>query len=660
MSSGWKGNNRLIGWLAAIVAGPRSNMAMADMSSPNENTDERLPRTAHSSGTLPQGAQPGEAPPRGAQPQEAPARQAAGAAGIAVPQPNLRLAETKRGYAEGSTPPDPSKSQTPNAAGPTAPDAGRPAPPVAGGPQAPKAPMPTVSFASAARTETALLADLFSFCRTQLSAGEQGAFFRAMDGDRLAPTESFGFGTGDLAGAEAKRGVGLVGVAALSGRPQLRVDLGAELGESETMRALYAAKRLRSALAVPFALGNSVLGVIVLYSTDAGAFTLSDAGVVQRACSIAAPVLLNMRTLGEMEQEVQEARLLIDMAHHLGPSASLEELMTFVIDRAKEMVGGDVASVMLSDPSTSELWIGRADGLSADVVETTKLAPGCGIAGWVAENGRPLILRDFPFDGSNGKVKWAACVPMHDGDKVVGVLNVGSRDRDKTVADQEMNMLLKLARQAGSSVESARALAAMRELHFQTMRALIGALEAVDPYGKGHSENVARYAGDTARRMGLSAEQIKRIETAGMLHDVGKATLGEGLLRKSRPLTTVEQAAVHLHPEIAVDLLKDVPMLSEIVPAIAHHHERFDGGGYGRGLKGEDIPLSARILAVADAFDAMTSERPYRAARSVVEAAAELDRGAGKQFDPRVVAAFQDILRDESWGRDQPEDRLIH
>lgn len=502
-------------------------------------------------------------------------------------------------------------------------------------------------FVSAARTEADLLADIFSYCREHLPYAQLGVFFCLTPDDLLVPTESYGFGAGELKGIAAKRGVGLTGVAAMSGRPQLRFDLASDVGETGPARLLYSAKGVRSAAALVVATGEMVFGVLVLYSTEPEAFTLTDASVVQGACATAASQLASIRALRAMRKEVEEAHLIIDMARHLSPDCNVDELISFVIGRAKEMVGGDVASVMLADPATNELRIGRADGLDAEVAETVKLTPGSGIAGWVAQKDQALIVSDFPADDSNGKVKWAACVPLRDGGKVIGVLNVGSVDRYKKISDDEMRMLTQLASQAGTSIQNARALRAIRELHFETMRALISALETTDPYGRGHSESVARYAAAIAEQLGLSTEKVRSIETAGMLHDVGKATLGEGLLRKGTPLTTVEQTAIQLHPALAGEILRDVPMFSEVLPAITHHHERYDGGGYGHGLSGADIPLAARILAVADAFDAMTSERPYRPARSSRDAAEELSRGAGSQFDPHIVEVFRDVLERE-------------
>lgn len=510
-------------------------------------------------------------------------------------------------------------------------------------------------FVTTSRTEDGVVADLLRFCRSRVPATELAVIFRAAGDGRFVPAGSLGFESGDLTGVAAKRGAGLVGIVAASGKPQLRDDLEADIAEPDVTRMLHVQTRVRSAIALPLVAGGFCVGVLVLYARRPGAFTMADVTVAGRACATAAPLLLNIRQLSDMEAQVKEARFIVEMARHLGPQGNLDQLMTYVLETAKGMVGGDIASVMLADPSTSELWIGRAEGLPAEVVETTKLALGCGIAGWVAENAKPLILRDFPLDGSNGKVKWAVSVPLRDNGKVVGVLNVGSTDRDKNVADDEMRLLLKLAAQAGVSIQNARALGAMQDLHFETMRALIGAIESADPYGRGHSENVARYAAAIARRIQLPPDQVKSIETAGMLHDVGKATLGEGLLRKGRPLTTIEQTAIQLHPAMSREILKDVPMLSEVIPAITHHHERFDGGGYGQGLKGEEIPLAARILAVADAFDAMTSERAYRAAMTADQAAAELMSGAGTQFDPRIVDVFCKMLRENpEFARKEP------
>jgi putative nucleotidyltransferase with HDIG domain len=177
-----------------------------------------------------------------------------------------------------------------------------------------------------------------------------------------------------------------------------------------------------------------------------------------------------------------------------------------------------------------------------------------------------------------------------------------------------------------------------------TVRSLVAAVEAKDTYTKGHSVRVAEYAVAIAREMGESEGTIERLEYAALLHDLGKVGVPRALLAKPSRLTEDEFAEVRRHPEIGAHILESVHYLGDIVPIIRYHHERVDGSGYGEGLRGEAIPLSARVLAVADAYDAMTSARPYRSAMPKDAAMQEIRSGAGSQFDDRVVGAFVSIV----------------
>lgn len=173
-----------------------------------------------------------------------------------------------------------------------------------------------------------------------------------------------------------------------------------------------------------------------------------------------------------------------------------------------------------------------------------------------------------------------------------------------------------------------------------TLRSLVSALEAKDTYTRGHSERVARYARGTAEELGLSETQVKEIEQAALLHDIGKIAISTSILRKPAALSASEYELIQGHPALAADTLADIEFLEGIVPMISGHHERLDGKGYPHGLRGADITLGARILAVADCFDAMTSDRPYRQALQSHEAVSSLLTAAGTQLDHDCVAAF--------------------
>jgi putative nucleotidyltransferase with HDIG domain len=191
--------------------------------------------------------------------------------------------------------------------------------------------------------------------------------------------------------------------------------------------------------------------------------------------------------------------------------------------------------------------------------------------------------------------------------------------------------------------------AAQEGAYSATMAALCQAVETKDFYTRGHSERVSRGATLLARQIGMGAERVEAIRYAGMLHDVGKLGVPTKVLQKTGPLTEEELAAIQLHPMRGLEIVRQIGFLTEALDGIMHHHERMDGKGYPMGLAGDEIPEFARVIAVADAFDSMTSTRSYRGARSVEEAVAELRKCSGMQFDPVLVDAFIAALGQERW-----------
>jgi putative nucleotidyltransferase with HDIG domain len=191
--------------------------------------------------------------------------------------------------------------------------------------------------------------------------------------------------------------------------------------------------------------------------------------------------------------------------------------------------------------------------------------------------------------------------------------------------------------------------AAQEGAYSATMAALCQAVETKDFYTRGHSERVSRGATLLARQIGMDAERVEAIRYAGMLHDVGKLGVPTKVLQKTGPLTEEELAAIQLHPMRGLEIVRQIGFLTEALDGIMHHHERMDGQGYPMGLAGDEIPEFARVIAVADAFDSMTSTRSYRGARSVEEAVAELRKCSGMQFDPVLVDAFIAALGKERW-----------
>ncbi|MGW3204641.1 HD-GYP domain-containing protein [Streptomyces sp. NPDC001135] len=188
-----------------------------------------------------------------------------------------------------------------------------------------------------------------------------------------------------------------------------------------------------------------------------------------------------------------------------------------------------------------------------------------------------------------------------------------------------------------------------RAAHQATIRALVQAVDIKDGYTRGHSERVGQASVMIARELGMDDDRVETLRFAGILHDVGKLGVPTRLLRKDGPLTPEERRIIELHPEYGHEMVRGISFLGEARAAILHHHERLDGSGYPYGLVGDRIPECARVVAVADAFDAMTSTRSYCRARPVEVAVAELERCAGTQFDPRMVTALARALDRQGW-----------
>lgn len=185
----------------------------------------------------------------------------------------------------------------------------------------------------------------------------------------------------------------------------------------------------------------------------------------------------------------------------------------------------------------------------------------------------------------------------------------------------------------------------LQELQHASIRALVAAVDARDPYTHGHSERVSEYAVLLAREIGLPDQEVEVIRYAALLHDIGKIGLNDHILRKSSPLNLEERALVIQHPTKGVSILEENTAFANLIPMVKHHHEWYRGGGYPSGIEGEAIPLGARILAIADAFDAMTSDRPYRRALSLEMAVEQIRLGRGTQFDPYIADRFLSLVQ---------------
>ncbi len=351
----------------------------------------------------------------------------------------------------------------------------------------------------------------------------------------------------------------------------------------------------------------------------------------------------------DLTQKVDELTTLYETSRALGSTLDLDALLDSTLDAAMRSFAVDSGYLVLRDPASSDLqlraWRGTTDAAPDDRAVRSSMSE------WVVRQGRPLI---FNPSTSNGDVEnvdsmtgalAAVCVPLHAADGVIGAIAVGSRDRNARFTGDHVRLLSTIANHLTVAIGNTELYASLQDAYLATVRSLAAAVDAKEPHMRGHSERVAVFSRSIAENMGLSHEQCTALEMAAYLHDIGKIGISGHILRKPGPLNEEETLTMRHHPLIGANILRPVAFPWSIGPVVRHHHERYDGGGYPAGLRGEEIPILARVLCVADAYEAMIADRPYRKSLSAQGAISELKGCAGTQFDPRVVDSLIEVLR---------------
>ncbi|MFA5293203.1 MAG: HD domain-containing phosphohydrolase [Phycisphaerae bacterium] len=252
-----------------------------------------------------------------------------------------------------------------------------------------------------------------------------------------------------------------------------------------------------------------------------------------------------------------------------------------------------------------------------------------------------------------GRVRNIIAVPLHSNDKTIGMM-VATNRLDKADFDSiDVKLFNSVATECAVFIENQSLFRDLKELFIGSLKALTNSIDAKDQYTRGHSERVAFIskwiAEQYAQTENMSADDIQKIYLAGLLHDIGKIGISEAVLRKPGKLTDEEYDQIKTHPAISAGILSEIRQMADIVPGVLCHHERYDGRGYPKGVKGDDIPVAGKIVMIADTFDAMTSKRTYRDALSIETAIEEIRRGLGTQFDPKIGSLFINSDVEKLW-----------
>jgi HD-GYP domain-containing protein (c-di-GMP phosphodiesterase class II) len=341
---------------------------------------------------------------------------------------------------------------------------------------------------------------------------------------------------------------------------------------------------------------------------------------------------LQREWIGELRREIWELQSLHGA---LGDTSDTRRL---VLATAIRLIGAEKGLLLSRDDADGDgdLDLVCAEGFDGDPEHST-----------VAQRfAREVLDRDETVredDPGDPEIDNLVAIPLYIRDRFDGVIVCCNKPGGFNEYDDQV--LLALGDHAGAVLHNERLHGQVRGAYLATVSVLADAIQAKDPFLRGHSDEVARYVATVADRLGVPVELREQLVFGSLLHDVGKLGISERILLKPAALTPEERSVVELHPRIGYRLVEQVPALRAIAAGVLHHHERFDGGGYPSKLKGEAIPVEARIIAVADSFSAMTAERPYRPAMTVEEACTELERCAGSQFDPEIVKLFVEEVR---------------
>ncbi|HEY5533066.1 MAG TPA: HD domain-containing phosphohydrolase [Candidatus Anoxymicrobiaceae bacterium] len=398
-------------------------------------------------------------------------------------------------------------------------------------------------------------------------------------------------------------------------------------------------------LLVPLRSADKDLGVLLLDAKKSGDFTQEQIDLAIATANQVAIAIEKNVLVAEMETRLKHMAAIGIVARSLTSHLDPKEQMESLLEMGCALVRADSGVVLLQEEMFDEL----EEQVSTGDTEWTRTEPFEKMARWVTEHHEPLLWDEKDFRqmnvGADVDIEVGLMAPMLVRDKSIGIIAVGSSRGVEGYSKDDLEMFKNFAAQAAVSIENTQLYERLQDTYLGAIGSLAAAIEARDPYTVGHSARVTQYAVAIAESMGLNGDEVEEIRLAGLLHDLGKIGVPDNILNKPGRLSEEEYSAIKMHPALSMRIIEPLPQLGNIIPIIYHHHERFDGNGYIEGKAGEKIPLGARIIAVADSFEAMTSDRPYRSALSRGEAIAELMANSGSQFDPRVVDHFLKLLK---------------
>lgn len=412
----------------------------------------------------------------------------------------------------------------------------------------------------------------------------------------------------------------------------------------------------QAVLVLPLIHGDRSIGIAILGESrrpERSPFTDEKRALCMGIANQVAAGVRNLQLFTEIRRDKEDLMRLQEVGLQLHTNLNLDSLLPEIAQTAAGMVGAETVVIPMLDEEGVSLryvaGIGRWRDMFLD--RRCPISEG-GLCGWVMRERKPVLTNDVIHDArvpqdlaKASGIRHALAVPLFRQGTIIGGITALGKEPDG-FTERDLRVLSIFANQASVAMENARLLAEVREANFDSIKALAEALETKDAYTRGHSDRAVEHAVAVGKKLNLSEEALEHLKYTAVFHDIGKIGIPDSILNKPSKLTDKEYEIMKTHPQRGADILAQIRFIAPVVPMVLHHQEWYNGKGYPKGLSGEDIPIQSRIVAVLDAYDAMTSNRVYRKAPGKTFAIEELRRCSGTQFDPRVVIAFLELFNE--------------
>ncbi|MFH1783083.1 MAG: HD domain-containing phosphohydrolase [Candidatus Omnitrophota bacterium] len=354
----------------------------------------------------------------------------------------------------------------------------------------------------------------------------------------------------------------------------------------------------------------------------------------------------------DLQKKIRELSALYEVVKSISSTLKEDEVLKLITRKVKNIMNVTSCSLRLLDDDKQKLVLKCVYGLNNNSYKIKKnLKLGESIAGRVVKSGKPCVINDllkerhykYPHLAKQKGLRSLVTVPLIQKTRTIGVLSIYNK-KPYIYSKDDLKLLSMFASQAAIAIENAKLFEHAQVGYLNTIKTLSNIIDAKDSHTYGHSERVMEDCIKMAEELKFSDHDKEVLKYASLLHDIGKIGIDVGLLRKPSQLNKEEWKLMSMHPSLGSGIVKQIGFLSDLSPIILRHHERYDGKGYPGGLKKKSIPLGARILAVADSFESMVSDRPYRKSMSIQKAKRELLSLSGKQYDPKIVKIFLKLL----------------